>query len=1218
MRHESTSSWANVFAVLCNLHPGRANGARHLPRLLASLGLLLTAATAQRTGAVVEPIRYDRDIRPILADRCFACHGPDVAARKADLRLDSFVAATTARDGSAPVVPGNVEASEVWQRLTTDDVDDVMPPRDSGRKAVTADERELIRRWIEAGAEYEDHWSFVPPTRPAVPAADAARTPVDAFVQQRLARHGVAPAELAEPSQQVRRLYLALTGLPPTPEETREFIADPSDARYQALVDRLLTEEPYRSRHAEHMAQSWLDAARYADTSGIHMDAGRQIWPWRDWVLRSFRDNKPFDEFVVEQLAGDLLPDPTLDQKVATGFHRNHVTTDEGGAINEEYLVEYAVDRTATTGAVFLGLTLGCARCHEHKYDPISQEEFYGLYAFFNSNEEPGLYRQYPDPNKALEPFLEVPTAEQAAARDRLNQSLAEARVKLEQPLPEEEQQQREFFAEARAKAAVRWADVETTRASSRDGATVQVLEDGSVKVTGDNPDRDAHTIALTTEASDLRLLAVRALPDPDHHHGRVGRAENGNAVLSHVSARVRSLADPTQESDVRFVWAWASLEQADGDFRATNLLQPNALGWAVDAHNHDAQPRTALLLAEEPFGYEGGSEIEVVLHYDTGHARHVFGHVSIEVGAIGAAGLDMLPTARSGFFRAGPFTAADSDGLWETVFGPESKHDFEHGSRWPKAPGQQEQRAWVYEAAFAEDELLRLGNGTNVHYVARRLFVPSDRTRTLSLGSDDGFRLFLDGEEIKSNRVDRGVAKDQDQAVVELTAGEHLLVMKIVNTGGVAGLYMRTLQVEGQLDGVLAAGLLDEAAQADLAAELRTAWRLRYSPGYRTQTESIATLETELQTLQKAIPQTMVMKELATPRPAYLLHRGEYDKPDTSRVIPRSIPAALGKMPAGAPDNRLGLARWLTADDNPLVARVAMNRLWMQLFGTGIVLTVEDFGMQGEWPSHPELLDWLACEFRDSGWDVQHMLRLIVTSTTFRQSNRRRPAAEQADPDNRLLGWFPRRRLTAEQLRDQALFAAGILVERFGGPSVKPYQPEGLWREVAMVQSNTRTFQRGAGDDLFRRSLYTYYKRACPPPTMLLLDAPTREFCTTSRLSTNTPLQALAMWNDEQFVEAARALAHRLLSAPGDDDSRLRHLFLACTSRTPDEQTMLRCRRTLQHWRERFAQNPEDAASLLGVGTLSVDDSRAPAELAAWCMLANAALNLDASLCTP
>ncbi len=1180
-------------------------------------------AVTPARGPAREPIRYDRDIRPILADRCFRCHGNDENKRQGKLRIDGFEGATADRGGYAALAPGSPESSELWRRVTEKDPEERMPPLKSNRRALSADELDLVRRWIEEGAHYEPHWSFVAPVRPAVPAvADEAwcANPVDRFVLARLEREGLAPSPDADPETLLRRVFLDLTGLPPSPEEVEEFLADgPADGEaYGRWVERLLGQEPYRTRHAERMATPWLDQARYADTCGIHMDAGRQMWLWRDWLLEAFRQDMPFDRFLTEQLAGDLLPDATEAQKIASGFNRNHVTTDEGGAIAEEYLVEYAVDRAATTGSVFLGLTLGCARCHEHKFDPISQEEFYRFYSFFNSIEEPGLYSQLPDPKRAFEPFLVVPTEEQEANLAQLRASLEQEQQQLDVPAPGEDEARAAFFAELWTRSELDWESSRPARAESTGGATLAIEADGSVLASGANPDQDEHVIALRTEGTGLRLLLLEALTDPSFPEGRVGRAPNGNAVLSGISAEAVSLADPSRRAPIRFRWAWADHEQQDGEYAVVNALDPDELGWAVGAHQKEGG-RVALFLADEPFGFEGGTEVEVRLAYRSVYRQHTFGRVRLALGHSGEAGLAALPAAQSDWLFVGPFPSETPAAGYTTDFGPESDialdrtRNFGFGNQF-----------WRFDQELEDEKLNNdLPQGVNVTYVGRRLFVPTARQVAVSLGTDDGYRLFLDGREVVSKQVDRALAADQDQLQLDWPSGTHTLVLAVVNTGGLAGFSWRPQRGSDELAGDLMAAFLPEHARsAELATRMDRAWRLAFSPEYRGRTQRIGALEQEIASLEAALPRTMVMQELSAPRETFLLTRGRYDRPDKERPVARGVPAALGRLPDGAPADRLGLARWMTSAENPLVARVAVNRLWELVFGTGLVRTSEDFGHQGEWPSHPELLDWLALEFRESGWDVQHVLRLLVTSHTYRQSSRARPELRERDPENRWLSFFPRKRLGAEAIRDQALYVSGLLVERLGGPSVKPYQPEGLWQEVAMVQSNTREYVRGEGEDLWRRSLYTYWKRACPPPALMTLDAPTREFCTVRRATTNTPLQALVLWNDEQFVEAARALASRTLAEEAEapapdaargDRARLERLYLRCTGRLPEPSEMDALAAALSAYRERYRLAPEDAMRLIEVGESSAPAGLDPAELAAWTMVSNAVLNLDA-----
>ena len=1164
-----------------------------------------------------QAIRFGRDIRPILSDRCFLCHGPDRETRAADLRLDLRSDATIDRGGAAAIVPGRPDESMLLQRILSTDPDDRMPPPGSGKHALTPDQAALIRTWIEQGAVYEDHWAFDAPVRPVVPTSSDdswATNEIDDFVLARMEQAGLSPNPPADPRTLARRLYLDLTGLPPTPEELAEFESDSSDEAYRRLVERLLGEEPYRTRHAERMATPWLDQARFADTSGIHMDAGRSIWLWRDWVLNAYRDNKPFDEFVIEQLAGDLIPSATIDQKIASGFNRNHVTTDEGGAINEEYLLEYAVDRVHTTGTVFLGLSVGCARCHDHKFDPISIDEFYSLLAFFNNNEEPGLYSQIPDPNRALEPALVVPDDSMKGRLDELTASLGSLQAERANPSPEELEQVEAYLVNLRSDGDWGWSTAVPLTATSREGTAFELKPDHSVLATGPVPATDQHVITCSTDQTDLRGLMLEVLADPSLANNRVGRAANGNAVLSSISVEVVSRADPTLRKELEWSWAWADIEQPNEDFRVVNALRgDNDRVWAVDGHQQ-AGDRHAVFIASEPFGYEGGSELVVRLNYESPYAQHEFGRVRMHLGSISEDALEQLPPASTNWYLAGPFPTANGREGYDTDFGPEEPGALD----FTRMFGSQDLQKWRYASLVFEATPAGLAQGIGAEFLARELYVPTARTVKIFFGSDDGLQIYRNGELVHEHRIDRGVAPDQDEVLVDLVPGRNTLVCKVVNTGGGAAFYHRAVADEDQHPSevialLLPGELLDDAGRT----RARDAVRQRVSPRYRSLTEELALLQTEHDGLMKSIPQTMVMQERSTPRETYVMMRGQYDSPDTERRVSRGIPSALGAVRGGFDErtDRLDLAQWLVGPENPLTARVTVNRLWQLFFGRGIVETTGDFGLQGAWPSHPDLLDWMAVEFQDNGWDVQSMLRLIVTSSTYRQAARLDPEARQIDERNILLSSFPRQRLTAEQIRDQALHVSGLLVESFGGPSVKPYQPSGLWQEVAMPQSNTRSFERSMGDGLWRRSLYTYWKRAAPPPSMMTFDAPTREYCVTNRSSTNTPLQALVLWNDEQFVEAARVTAQRILESSEDDRSRLSRLAIRTTGSDLSEANTRRMRDAIDAYRVRYRAAPEDALALVSVGEAPVPEHLEPSELATWTMITNALLSSDAAI---
>jgi hypothetical protein len=1187
--------------------------------LAATLGPASLVAQSSAT-ANTNTVRYGRDIRPILSDRCFRCHGPDATQRSADLRLDGREFAIADREHGAAIVPGSPATSLLMQRVQSHDPDERMPPLVSNKPALQAAEIELFARWIQEGANYEEHWAFVVPTQPAVPQTATAGDgtslavpvhPVDAFLQQAQQRHGITANPPTDRASLLRRLFLVLTGLPPTPEELEAWRDDTGDQAYERLVDRLLTEEPYATRHAEHLASIWLDAGRYADTSGIHMDAGRQGWLWRDWLIDAIRNDKPFDQFVVEQLAGDLLPDATNEQIVATGFLRNHVTTDEGGAINEEYLVEYAAERTATVGSVFLGLTVGCARCHDHKYDPIRQQDYYRLFSFFNNNEEPGLYRQSRDSNRALEPNLAVPSDEQLAEKKRLEQQIVAATAELEAIDPSEHRGYRDFLNQSSGQLGLHWTRPQVQSAVSSGGATLTVLADGSVLGSGKNPDTDRQTFLLTTGATDQRWVCLEALPDESLPKALLSRASHGNSVLQFLQVEVRPQAGdgdgPGEWQALSFRYALADVEQQNGDFGIGNALLDNGIGWAVAGHTVMG-PRTAWFLSDRPFGFAGGTEMRITLAYDSGYAKHVLGRVRFATSRGDQAGLQSLPLATSGFYTCGPFAASDKDNVYDTEFGPEHEVAIDRSKKF-------QDRSWQYDDKLKRNQSNLLSSGRAATYVGQRLWAASAREVEVALGSDDGFQLFLDGQRVAEQRVDRAVSLAQNRVKLQLSEGPHLLVLKVCNTGGAGGFAVQHVPAAHELqDDLYLTMVPDILGDAVRGERLLHAYRSNRSPVYRERSAQLASFKEALAAIDGRVPRAMVMKERAMMRDTFVLSRGEYDKPDAARPVRRELPQMFGTLAAEAPKNRLGLARWLVSDQNPLLRRVSVNRLWEFVFGTGIVRTSADFGLQGEWPSHPELLDWLACEFQIRGHSVREMLKLIVTSKAFRQQSRRNEAA-QIDPDNRLLSWFPRRRLSAEAIRDQALFVAGLLVEAKGGPSVKPYQPEGLWREVAMLQSNTRIFNRDDGDNLWRRSLYTYWKRACPPPNLLTFDAPTREFCTIRRSTTNTPLQALVLWNDEQFVEAARLLATRTMQEQRDDAERLAAMYRRTTARELRGRQAEMAMFTLRELQRRYQADPAAANELLGVGTKPATGDLSASNLAAFTMLASAFLDLDATV---
>ncbi len=968
-------------------------------------------------------IEFNRHVRPILSENCFTCHGPDAKKRKARLRLDDAQSALAEREGysSPAIVPGKPHKSELYRRITADDPADRMPRSTTGKRLAPR-QIELLRRWIEQGAEYEGHWAFIPPKRPPLPKlnkADWPRNEIDHFILARLEKEGLAPSAEADRRTLIRRVTLDLTGLPPTRAEVDAFVADQGPNAYEKLVDRLLGSP----RFGEHMARFWLDAARYGDTHGLHLDNYREIWPYRDWVIGAFNRNLPFDRFVTEQLAGDLLRDPTRDQLVATGFNRCHVSTNEGGSIAEEVYVRNVLDRVTTTGTIFLGLTFECARCHDHKYDPLSSKDFYQFFAFFNSLDGPAMDGNKKDPA----PVVKVPTPEEEAKLAELRQSIRRIEGRLTGPVAELDARQAAWEAEL---------------------------------------------------AEKLRSESAASLT----------------------------------------LGPWHSL---------------------------------------------------------------------------------------------GPFAAANSKEAFTTAFPPEKQIELE--KTYPVQQGNDGKLKWVRRPKWVDGQVHTLSGENAATYVYRTIAAPDARQITLLLGSDDTITVWLNGRQVLAKEVYRGVAPDQEKLTVQLRAGENRLLMKICNAGGEYGFYFGKIGDELAPAEVARAVKIAPQQRSDAQRTvLRDHYRRRHWPKWKELDAERARLQKQEKQLDDSLPTTLVFRELPQPREAFILKRGEYDQ--HGEKVGRDTPAALAPMAKDLPRNRLGLAKWLLDPDHPLTSRVAVNRLWQQCFGVGIVETSENFGQQGELPSHPELLDWLAVQFRADGWDVKKLIRRFVTSATYRQASHVTPELWQRDPGNRLLARGPRFRLDAEMLRDQALSVSGLLVEKLGGPGVKPPQPDGLWFAVGYSGSNTVRFKKDAGPEkVYRRSIYTFWKRTAPPPQMNTFDAPSRETCTVRRERTNTPLQALLLLNDPQYVEAARHLAELALEHAGPTpEARAAYLFQRAAGRPPQKDDLADLldvyRRQLDHYRASL----EEAKKLIAVGESKPEASLDSAELAAWTVVANLILNLD------
>ena len=1034
---------------------GEFSRSRSLIAVAVLQGVSLLALPVSRAE---DRVNYNRDIRPILSNVCYTCHGPDKAERSNDLRLD-VKASVFGRleSGKTAVVPGHSDKSELYRRITNTDADERMPPTDSGKK-LTPQQIVLLKKWIDQGGDWKAHWSFIKPVRPRLPEVKhtaAVRNAIDRFVLARLEREGLEPESEASRTTLIRRLTFDLTGLPPTLGEIDNFLADKSPDAYEKVVDRLL-DSP---RYGEQMARYWLDAARYGDTHGMHLDNVRSIWPYRDWVIRAFNHNMPFNQFTIEQLAGDLLPNATRDDKVATGFVRCNVSTSEGGSIPEEFRVRYVVDRTVTMSTVWMGLTLGCAVCHEHKYDPITQEEFYQLYGYFNSLSGNGM-----DGNALLPaPSIRVPTPEQTArlvslrAKLRpIQQAIGTALTKIQYTDPHNELDRK----------------VETRR----DYVWIDDAVPAGAKPGGNGG------------AKSWQFVSSPRFP-----------------VFSGSRATRRTSSGLSQHY---FTGAGPGLRIGQGDVLFAYVY--------LDPQNPPKQ---------------------IMLQFNNGNWEHrsVWGDDLIAWGKRGTASRR----------RFGPLPPV---GKWVRLEVPAARVGLKPGMVINGWAFTQYGGTVYWDSAGIRTETPQNGSSYN----SQQAWEQVQRKQKKSS---------LPGPVIAAIRIDRSKRKPSQK--------------KLIRDYFIENVYAKT--------------------------------RALFAPLH----QRLAAVKKQIADLEKTIPATMICQDLPKPRETHMLIRGAYNKPGVK--LEPGVPASLPALPKNAPPNRLALARWLVSGEHPLTARVTVNRFWQHYFGVGIVKTAEDFGSQGEWPSHPQLLDWLAVEFTDSGWDVKHIQKLIVMSGTYRQNSRVTPGTYRRDPENRLLSHGPRYRMDAEMIRDNALAISGLLVKRIGGPSVKPYQPAGLWKAVGYTDSNTANFKQDHGNALYRRSMYTFWKRTSPPPSMVTFDAPSREACTVRRARTDTPLQALVLMNDIQFVEAARNLAQRMMTVAGNRPAdRIAFAFRLATARRPRPDESAVFLKLYEAQLALYQHDPKAATKLVNVGESKRNEKLNVSELAAWTMIANVILNLD------
>jgi hypothetical protein len=1049
-----------------------------IPRIPPCALLLVIGVCCVHSAIADEPLQYNRDIRPILADNCFSCHGADSAARQADLRLDQRDAAID----MAAIAEGEPDESELIARIETDDPDLVMPPPET-KKHLTATQKEKLRRWIAEGAAYELHWSFITPTRPALPPveplSDWVKNPIDHFIGAKLQRHKLTPAAEADRRTLARRASFDITGLPPDPALVETFVNDTDPNAYEKYLDLLLASEHW----GEHRARYWLDYARYADTHGIHFDNYREMWSYRDWVINAFNQNMPYDQFTIENLAGDLLPDRTLDQQIGSGFNRCNMTTNEGGIIDEEYAVLYTRDRVEATSQVWLGLTAGCAVCHTHKFDPLTQREFYELAAFFNNTTQPVR-----DGNvKDTPPIIQVPLEKDRERWQSLKPLIEEAKQAVANRKAEAQNDFNQWLTKTNSEALAAMLPT--------DGMLLHApLDEGEGQSTQIDVAGESRTVTLKESAS------------WKDEAGRKALQLQGSAI------DLDDFGDHERDQAITCA-AWVKLP-ANDSFSAICARMDNDnqyRGWdmwvqrrQIGMHIVNAWPANALKVVAQAQA-PANEWVHVAVSYD---------------GTSKAAGVKI-------YYNGQPqATNVESDKLTDTIKTDVSFRVGQRSKGEEFSGGLQDLR--VYNRALSAAEIESLA---------------------------------------KASRFASMVAKPADQ------------------------------RTDAEKN------------------ELYDYWLGAFDESYQAATKQQAVLERERNEIETRGTIAHVMQERSEPPIAFILSRGEYDQ-RLDQVAPQT-PAVFPDFPESYSADRLGFARWLLLPEHPLTARVTVNRYWQEVFGTGIVKTAGDFGVMGELPSHPELLDWLAIEFRESGWDVKKLFKLMLMSATYRQAAIATPEKLAADPANRLLARGPRFRMDAEMVRDNALAASGLLVPKIGGPSVKPYQPPGVWEAIAMDVSNTRSYERGKGEDLYRRSVYTFVKRMAPPAALDIFNAPNREYCIVQRERTNTPLQALVTLNDEQHIEAARHLAQRALTEAGESfGERLRFVALRLLARELQAEEQAIVKHSLEELSAYYETHVEDAKQLIAVGESKADESLDPATLAAWSMLVNELMNLDEVLC--
>ncbi|HEX6811144.1 MAG TPA: DUF1553 domain-containing protein [Planctomycetota bacterium] len=1480
-------------------------------RVLFCSSALVAFATAQHDGVVThnEPadsIDFARQVQPILAQNCYRCHGPDDGKRKADIRLDRRADAFAEREGGAAFVAGKPDASLALVRVLSKDPEERMPPPDAG-DALKPAQIEILKRWIETGASWTEHWSFVKPERPAVPAvADTAwpRSDLDRFVLARLEREGLRPSAEASREAWLRRVTFDLIGLPPAIAELDAFLRDTSPEAHEKIVDRLLADP----RYGERQATEWLDVARYADSSGYQRDRARTAWKWRDQVIGAFNENQRFDQFTIEQLAGDLLPNPTVEQRIATGFNRNHPVNTEAGEELDEYRSAYVIDRVHTTAVTWLGLSIGCAQCHDHKYDPISQREFYAFYGFFNHVKERdsgGPFSLNPKPSIPAPGPDDVPRLLDLEKRIKT----LEERLDRDDPLADAAQAEWEKATIERIGAPLSWTTLDPTELMAKHGSRLKRLEDGSILATGPVPARDTYELVFVPGKRKIQALRLEVLPDVTMPGGASGRADDGRFILSSLETRLASVADSSDPPLIAYALAAADVNQKpDEEEHYLTAITPGSIagsiavdsgdgkqsgfrfgGWSI-AGDERKEPREAILVPIEPLDSNDTSILRLSLHHGSSNKfKSLIGRFRVSFSEDPRARTQLVPVSPSLWRVIGPFPAANADAAYNTAFDlekdlttaewkkkydqpilpqpkdekpakdkatPEGKAgtaetpakaaeakpdaaaapagkprgeaakepapagaepskekarqeagkpaaadvkpaESKTAAGAPKPDGKQAPQAaadgkpaepgdkaaagkpeakseakpeakpkpkkieWKERREWRDGEQARLGSEATAAawYVSRKLVAAGARTAMIEFEGGAGSKLWLNGtlvaEHAPPPEVPEAEGKPKPPAKMEfdeeeffaqrrlaaerephrlrvgLRSGDNYFVAKIVGKGpppkpkqgagqpmakppedageadmvppeilmgmqrgGAELSFTFTVRAEGEdlLDyetmlalrtkaatrvpvpapapapatapvaGPVAAqaaaapatatgtepageaipatapaaatkapsptpAAVEAGANASATAKpvadakpltpaerrakaIRRWFRTRIDIAGRVLFEELERVKKEKERVEAKLPQALVMEELTTPRPTHVFVRGDYRK--KGELVSTGTPAVLPAMPADLPKNRLGLARWLVSPDNPLTARVTVNRAWQQYFGQGLVRTADDFGIRGALPSHRELLDWLALEFVASGWDLKKLHRLLVLSATYRQSGHSTPAQRERDPENVLLARGPHQRLSAEMVRDQALAVSGLLVQKIGGASVKPWQPPGLWKSVL----GSGEWKNDTGEATWRRGVYVYWKRGVPYPSFTAFDAPKRETCTVTRVRTTTPLQALVLLNDPVYVEAGRALGQRMLKEGGaDDEARLQFGFRLVTSRRAEEREVKALAALLADLRTHYKADAEASKALLAVGTAKVDPKLDQAEAAAWAQLGATLLNLEAAI---